>query len=96
MNEKRFVVCVHKKGVRDRIRVKNGGTGKRTREERRRIANRVPVFSGIILKRICIMGYRRSFFEWGITCQGKSNFGNPKRKIHRQFTQCFFKRESTQ
>jgi len=62
----------------------------RTKEERRRIANRVPVFSGIILKRICIMGYRRSSFEWGITCQGESNFENPKRRTYFLFTQCFF------
>lgn len=62
-----------------------------TTEERRRIANRVPVFSGIILKRICIMGYRRSSFEWGITCQEKNNFENPKRRIYLLFTQCFFK-----
>lgn len=59
-----------------------------TTEERRRIANRVPVFSGIILKRICIMGYRRSSFEWGITCQEKNNFKNPKRR-YLLFTQCF-------
>lgn len=39
----------------------------RTREERKRITNRVSVFSGIILKRIYIMGYRRSSFKWGIT-----------------------------
>jgi len=53
------------------------GHGMRTRDERRKIANRISVFSGIILKRIYIMGYRRSSFEWGITCREKSNFGNP-------------------
>jgi len=53
----------------------------KTKDERRKIANRISVFSGIILKRIYIMGYRRSSFEWGITCREKSNFGNPKRRL---------------
>lgn len=61
----------------------------KTKDERRRIANRISVFSGIILKRIYIMGYRRSSFEWGITCREKSNFGNPKRRLYLLFTQCF-------